>query len=62
MQELYTRRFYEEWNEGFQNYLAGNWETALAHLNIARDYAPFGIDGPSESLIGFIEQHNGRAP
>lgn len=62
MQEPYTVRFYEEWRKGFKNYLEGNWEAALQELTGARALAPGATDGPTESLIKFIEEHNAKAP
>lgn len=62
MQELYTPKFYEEWKVGFNQYLEGNWEAALTQLTMANSLAPGGIDGPSQSLIKFIEVNKGRAP
>ena len=62
MQEVYSNKFYAEWEVGFQHYLEGRWEEALSKLTIAKSLAPGGTDGPAESLIKFIEEHNGRAP
>ena len=55
MQEPYSLRFYEEWRKGFKNYLDGRWSTALQELTEAKTLAPNGTDGPTESLIKFIE-------
>lgn len=35
MQELYTEKFYAEWEKGFDAYLKGEWEQALQHLTQA---------------------------
>ncbi len=62
MQQQFTSKFYEEWNKGFKSYLDGRWDDALAELNLTMSLAPGGFDGPSDSLIKFIEGHNCKAP
>jgi len=62
MQEQYTEKFYSEWKIGFEAYIKGSWDKALQHLTQANELAPKGYDGPSQSLIKYIEENNGRPP
>ena len=43
-------------------YLEGSWETALPQLKLASSLGPNGVDGPSDSLITFMESFQGKAP
>ena len=62
MQEVFTPQFYEQWKVGFDLYVNGDWENALPQLTLASNLGPGGKDGPSQSLITFIEENKGRAP
>ena len=62
MQQPFSNKFYQQWNKGFKSYLDGRWDDALAELNLTMSLSPGQFDGPSDSLIKFIEGHNCRAP
>lgn len=42
--------------------MQGNWEEALSELTAAKSLAPGESDGPTESLIKFIEEHKCKVP
>ncbi len=62
MQQLYSNKFYEEWEKGFKNYLAGNWKEAIEQLSVASGLGPGGMDGPSDGLIKYMKEFDGQAP
>ena len=62
MNEVYKPQFYAEWKKGFDCYVKGEWENALEYLTVASNLGPGGNDGPSQSLISYIESHKGKAP
>ena len=62
MREPFSNKFYDQWKKGFQHYIHGTWEDALAELNAASALGPNGRDGPSESLIRYIESYKAKAP
>ena len=62
LKETYRKQFYNVWEIGFKSYLEGNWSEALQKLKQAKELGPYNFDGPSQSLIKFIELNNGKAP
>jgi class 3 adenylate cyclase len=53
-------KFYDEWEEGFSNYIDGKWEEAAKHFNNCLSMVT--SDGPCTTLLGYLKAHNYTAP
>ena len=53
--------FLKEFAKGLKSYFEGNWEVALDCFRLAEQLRN-GWDGPSRTLIEFIEEEGGVAP
>ena len=62
LRERFTQMFYDEWNKAFANYVKGNWTEALDSFKKTLLMTPDQKDGPSQTLITFIESYGGVAP
>ena len=62
MMEEYTPEFYREWSVGFDSYLKGRWEDSIQQLTHASSLGPNGVDGPSQSLLKYMNSKGGSAP
>jgi class 3 adenylate cyclase len=54
--------FDNTWQIGMEKYLEGDWEQAKAAFERTRDMVSGHIDGPSQNLIAYIDEHNEVAP
>lgn len=54
--------FDNTWQIGMERYIEGDWEQAKAAFERTRDMVSNYIDGPSENLIDYINDHNEVAP
>ena len=52
--------FYEEWMEGFNFYIDGDWEKATKFFNSCLSMVK--ADGPCTTLLGYLKAHNYTAP
>lgn len=48
------------WQEGYQHYLSGEWTEARKVFKECQKLRP--ADGPCKTLLGIINEHNGKAP
>lgn len=61
MRTPFTDRFYEAFNDGLHDYLAGRWESARRKLE-AVEAVRGSPDGPSLSILRVMEEHHFKAP
>ncbi len=52
--------FYDEWMDGFNSYIDGDWEKAAKHFNSCLGMVK--ADGPCTTLLGYLKAHNYTAP
>ncbi len=62
LRERFSRAFYDEWNKGFAFYVKGNWPGAIESFKKTLFMTPDNNDGPSQTLISFMESLGGVAP
>lgn len=62
MRKPFKQAFYVRWENALQLYLEGQWEMAKPILEETLNMTPGRTDGPSQTLLGVINDHNGSAP
>jgi hypothetical protein len=62
LRERFTRAFYDEWSKGFACYVKGEWPEAIELFKKTLLMTPDNNDGPSQTLISFMESLGGVAP
>lgn len=65
LRSLSTETFRESYRQGLESYLSGEWEKARIHLTKANDLmmdSDIGGDGPSKSLLSFMESREWNCP
>jgi len=62
MREIFTKEFYEVWKVGFKFYIEGKWGDAKKIFEKTKTMLPNWKDGPSNTLLGVIEDNGGNAP
>jgi len=60
MRASISEGFLKQHEEGYKNYIAGNWNQAIECFKKALVLRP--KDGPTMTLLGYMETHNGIAP
>jgi len=61
MRRVYTVRFLQYFNMGYQNYKLGQWPVAIGLLEQTSAMLEF-EDGPSIELLRFMQKHKSQAP
>lgn len=61
MRQHLTLEFYQEFEKGFLNYIAGEWDVASTVLSETRTMLRQ-VDGPSDVLLNFMKSHSNSAP
>ena len=62
MHRKYDQEFQEKWNKGYDCYISGNWPTAKLYLEETRNYIKDVEDGPSVTLLSYMENRDFQAP
>lgn len=62
MREPFTQEFYARFAQGMEHYLKGTWEQSIAIFKETLVMIPGRKDGPSNTLLEFMESEGGRAP
>lgn len=62
MRSKYSKAFFDLWKNGFCNYESGQWEDAKKIFIETRDFFDDSKDGPSITLLEFMESHNFVCP
>jgi hypothetical protein len=64
MRERYSEEFFQEYEKGYMNYEAGEWNVAgeVLRRTVSMLSDQMNEDGPSRALLNFIESHNYQAP
>ncbi len=57
---LMDESYYEIWEKGVNEYLKGNWEKALEHINKTLDHKR--EDKPNQMLLQYIHSFNNKCP
>ena len=57
---LMDEAYYEIWEKGVNEYLEGNWEKALEHINKTLDYKR--EDKPNQMLLQYIHSFDDKCP
>eukprot|EP00831_Metopus_contortus_P018240 TRINITY_DN17778_c0_g1_i1.p1 TRINITY_DN17778_c0_g1~~TRINITY_DN17778_c0_g1_i1.p1 ORF type:complete len:150 (-),score=45.20 TRINITY_DN17778_c0_g1_i1:39-488(-) len=60
MRRNINEAFTQQFEEGFQNYLDGNWNQAVENMKKALVVNP--TDGPTITLLNYMENRNCQAP
>jgi len=64
MRERFSVEFFREFEKGYLNYEAGEWDVAAKVLNRTKTMlaSVSGYDGPSSTLLDYMESFNNEAP
>jgi len=64
MRERYSEEFFQEYEKGYMNYEAGEWNVASEVLRRTRSMLCVDMDedGPSRALLDFMSRHDFQAP
>jgi len=62
MRNIFTRKFFETWENGFKMYIDGEWNKAWDIFEETKTLLDGYYDGPSETLIEVMSKYNFKAP
>lgn len=62
MRRQHTRQFFQEFERGYLNYEAGEWDVACEALRRTMYLPQRVLDGPSNVLLTYMEKHSFKAP
>jgi class 3 adenylate cyclase len=57
MRRKYTEEFYENYNQGFENFMTGDWNVAKRYFEAAEEILG-DKDGPTENLMHIMKEYN----
>ena len=62
MRRKFSKEFFDLWRRGIHFYLDGEWEKAKSSMIETRDYFNNSQDGPSITLLDYMERRGFKAP
>lgn len=62
VRKIFTKPFYDKWDEGFKAYRSGDWKTAYNCFSTTQTMLKGYEDGPSKTLASYLKERNCTAP
>lgn len=62
VRKVFTKNFFERWDEGFKAYRSGDWQTAYKCFSSTQKMIPGHDDGPSRVLAKYMLDRGLKAP